>query len=297
MSPDGMYDGGTERKRGIAVWRCMCVALVLILHSVPAVNAERQLPAGLQESFARGVEALRGGRLDEAEHAFLGVLREGGKVAFVYNNLGIVYQQRGDHQKAVLQFREAIGLEPAYAAPHALMGASLLALGQLAEATRHLERAVKLVPKEPLARLQLARAYERGGNIPGMVQQYRALCEVSPSDPEYAYQLGRAYRRLSEWSLKQLIRINPRSARLYQALGQHYLLQEKTDLAVLAFQQAAQGDPELPEIHLALAHIYLVSGNVDEARKEIERELDIVKESRAAQELKQKLASNSRKSP
>ena len=254
-----------------------------------SVGVAQNLPARLEQLFRQGVEALKAGQLEKAEQSFLAVLSQGGKAAYVYNNLGIVYQERGEHLKAVPQFREAIRLDPAYGAPRALIGASLLAVGQVPEAARELERAVKMMPAEPLVRLQLARAYERGGNVPAMVDQYRALSEHSPSEPEYAYQLGRAYRKLSEWSYRRIMRRNPRSARIYQTVGQHYVLQGKVDLALRAFQQAAQADPSLPEIHLALAQIYFESGKQAEALREAEQELAIVPESRAAQSLRLKL--------
>ena len=265
------------------------LALAVSLASAAGQSDAQDMPARLEQLFRQGVEALKAGQLEKAEQSFLAVLSQGGKAAYVYNNLGIVYQERGEHLKAVPQFREAIRLDPAYGAPRALIGASLLAVGQVPEAARELERAVKMMPAEPLVRLQLARAYERGGNVPAMVDQYRALSEHSPSEPEYAYQLGRAYRKLSEWSYRRIMRRNPRSARIYQTVGQHYVLQGKVDLALRAFQQAAQADPSLPEIHLALAQIYFESGKQAEALREAEQELAIVPESRAAQSLRLKL--------
>jgi Flp pilus assembly protein TadD len=99
------------------------------------------LPPRLQEVFNQGVQALNAGQLDTAEKAFLRVLNEGGKVAFVYNNLGIVYQQRRERERALAQFREAIRLQPDYAAPRVLMGSVLLAMGRFPEAARELETA------------------------------------------------------------------------------------------------------------------------------------------------------------
>jgi len=252
-------------------------------------RAQQELPVPLQEVFTEGVQALKGGNLDAAEKAFLRVLDEGGKVAFVYNNLGIVYQQRGEHSKAVGQFRQAIGLKPDYPAPRILLGASLLAMGQVPEGTRSLERAVKLEPREPLARLQLAKAFERGNNFAGLVEQYRVLREIAPQEPEYAYQLGNAYLKLGAWCYKEIARINPRSARMYQTTAENYRIQGRVDIATRAFQRAAAADPKLPEIHLALAQIYLEQGKTDDARREIESELKIVPESAMALALKQKI--------
>jgi tetratricopeptide (TPR) repeat protein len=258
--------------------------LVAVIRSSPAAP-----PVPMDALFEQGVQALKAGRLDEAETAFRRVLQQGGNRAYVHNNLAIVYQEQGKHAEAVTECREAIRLDPAYAPPRVVLGGSLLALGRVAEATTELERALKLLPKERLVREQLARAYTRGGNPAAAIEQYRALREMAPVDPEYAYQLGRAYLRLSEWAMQRLREIDPGSARIYQALGHNYRVQGRADLAARAFERAATADPKLPEIHLALAQIHLEQKNYGEARAEIDRELAIVPESAGALALKRRL--------
>ena len=273
------------------------ILVAALLGGPPSPSPAQDLPAVLQEPFEAGVRALKAGKLDEAEAAFLRVLEEGGKQAFVHNNLGLVYEQRGQHVKAAAQFREAIRLDPGYGAPRVGLGASLLALDQVGEATTQLEQAVKLLPREPLARVQLAQACRRAGNWSGAVEQYRALRDLAPREPEYAYQLGKAYLGLSEWCWRELRRVDPGSARLEQARGHNYRVQGRANLAVGAFERAARADPTLPEVHLALAQIYLEQKRWAEARQEIERELALVPESAGARALKQRLDSEEAKTP
>jgi tetratricopeptide (TPR) repeat protein len=268
--------------------------LIVVLLSPCALEAQQALPQPLEALFVKGVQAQRAGRLEEAENAFSEVLRQGGKVAFVYNNLGGVYQQQGDHTKALGQLREAVRLQPDYAAPRFLMGASLLALGKVPDAIRELERAVKLDPSQPLGRLQLVKAYELSGNPLAVADQYRRLRESHPQDPEYAYQLGRAYMKLSEWAFGKLKEVNPRSALLYLTLARNYRLQGRDELAERTLKQAIVLDPNLPELHLALAEIYQAQGKVGEARAEVERELAIMPGSLAALALRERLSSTAR---
>ncbi len=150
--------------------------------------------------------------------------------------------------------------------------------------------AVKLAPKEPLARLQLAKADERAGDWTGAVEQYQALEELKPGEPEYVYGLGNAYLRLSEWCLRELDTLDAGSARLHQAQGHNYRVQGRPDLALTAFERAAKADPALPEIHLAMAQIHMEQKRWAEARQEIERELQIVPESAGARALLDRLS-------
>jgi len=261
-----------------------------IVVALARVSIAQDLDEALQAPFEEGVWALKAGRLDEAEKAFREVLAKGGRAAYVHNNLGIVLQERARHEKAVVQFREAIRLDPRYPAPRILLGSSLLALGQTSEARTALEGAVRLAPREPLARLQLAKVLERAGDWTGAVEQYRALKEMKPDEPEYAYALGSAYLRLSQWSLKELGAVDGGEARLEQALGHNYRVQGRPDFALRAFERAAQADPALPEVHLAMAQVHMEQKRWAEARKEVERELAIVPESAGARALLARLS-------
>ena len=240
--------------------------------------------------FASGNAALKAGRLDEAEAAFRRVIEGGAGVAYVRNNLGIVYQQRGQHAKAAAEFREAIRLDVSYPAPRILLGASLLALGRTAEAQAELQRAVKVAPGEPLARLELARAHQAGGDWAGAVEDYRALARIDPANPDFRYGLGTSYLRLSEECLRQLQEVAPQSARVHQAQGHGLRVQGRPDRALQAFARAAEADPSLPEIHLAMAQIHMEQGRYADARREAERELEVVPESAGARALLARIA-------
>lgn len=257
----------------------------------PAARPAPVAPAGeLDETFASGVASLKAGKLDEAEAAFRRVIDGGAGVAYVHNNLGIVYQQRGQHAKAAAAFREAIRLDGAYPAPRILLGTSLLALGRTAEAQAELRKAVRIAPQEPLARLELARAHQSAGDWKGAVEDYRALAQIDPANPDFRYGLGTSYLRLSEQCLRELQQVAPQSARVHQAQGHTFRVQGRPDLALAAFARAAEADPWLPEIHLAMAQIHLEQGRYADARREAEREIEVVPESAGARALLARLA-------
>lgn len=257
--------------------------------SRPAAPKAGQAPAApsgeLAQVFAAGVEALRAAKLDEAEAAFRRVIAGGAGVAPVHNNLGFVLQQRGRHDAAAAEFREAIRLDPAYPPPRILLGASLIALGRAAEARATLKKAVSLAPDQPLARLQLARAEQLAGDWAAAVEQYRALVKLDPGNTDFRYALGTGYLQLSEECLRALQEAAPGSARVLQAQGHGLRLQGRPDQALAAFAKAAEADPSLPEIHLAMAQIHMEQGRPGDARREAERELALVPESAGAKAL------------
>jgi tetratricopeptide (TPR) repeat protein len=258
-------------------------ALLIAVTIAPATAQE--LAPGQARRFSDGVAALKRGDLDGAEGAFRDVLAAGGERPFVHHNLGIVLQQRGRHADALIEFRAAERLDPSFGPARLLGGVSLLALGRARDAVTELAHAVELMPDEPAAYLQLADADERLDDIPGVVHQYRRLVELVPSSEEYAYRLGKAYLRLAQQSYERIRAIDPRSARLAQALGDQFLEQGRRDLALEAFERAERLDPALPEIHVALARIHLVEGRLDQASAEVARERRLGPDSAAARAL------------
>ena len=266
------------------------VVVVLFLHWLSLVSVTQEaLPSSAERQIAAGVQALKSGDLDEASSIFEAALRNGIKHPLILHNLGVVAQQRGNHRLAIQRFQEALTLQPNYGPSRLLLGSSLLAIGKNAEAVHELKRATDLMPREPAARLELAKAFEASGNWLDGVEQLQKLVQLSPDNPEYSYQLGKALSKLSGWALLEISRENPDSARLYQALGQDYVIQEKYEAALKAYQKAAHSDPRLPEIHLGMAIILLELKKLDEALAEINLELKVVPDSKAAAEIKTKI--------
>jgi tetratricopeptide (TPR) repeat protein len=288
MSHD-CYRTTLRRTTALCVPRFTTTVLLLLFSLAGHGRAQETLSPAAQERLAEGVEELKAGNLEAAERVFSEALRQGVKHTLVFHNLGVIAQMQGHNQEAATRFREALALQPNYGPARLLLGSSLLALGKNAEAVRELKEAATLLPEQPQTHQQLAKAFEATGNWTGAVQEWQRLVELAPQEPEYLYQSGRAWTKLSEWSYQEIIRLNRNSARLRQGLGQDYAIQGKYDLALTAYRQAAKADPKLPEIHLAMALILAELKRYDEALGEIELELKLVPESKAAADSKAKI--------
>jgi Tfp pilus assembly protein PilF len=265
------------------------ILLLVFLSAGVRTVAQEALPPAVEAKITAAVHELQSGDLDSAENAFSQVLRQGIKHPLIYHNLGIIASLRRNHAQAVTRFRQALALQPDNASSRLLLGMSLLALGKNAEAVRELKRAAALSPQEPQAHLQLARAYEAMEDWIAAVQEFQKLVQLAPQEPEYSYQLWRAWTKLSDWSYRQIIKFHPNSARVPQALGVEYAAQQKYDRAISFYKHAALSDPKMPEIHLAMALIWLEMKKFDEALSEIRLELELVPQSKVAAETKAKI--------
>jgi Tfp pilus assembly protein PilF len=187
------------------------------------------------------------------------------------------------------EFRTAIARDPHYPAPRILLGASLLAGGDVQGARQQLERAVELDPQQPLAQAELAKIDDALGDRMAAVEHWRLAAKLDARNPEYAYRLGDDYLEVSREVFAKLVKGHPHSARAWQIRGQTYAMSGKFEAARKSFERALAADPSLPGTHLALAEIKLHDGDRAAARDEVTKELAIAPGNRAAIALKQRL--------
>ncbi len=266
------------------VWPLILVLLAAVPGQAP------DLPPQLQEQFARGIEAQRSGDLDTAERLFKTLLEQGGKLPPVYNALGNVYQMEGKHKEALVVFGVSERLDPKDPVHHSLAGTSLLALGRPAEAIKEFRQAVQIQPDSLIFREQLADAYIRLEKYPAAIDQYSKLVELRAESPEYRYRLGHAYLNYSLSCFKKIKNVSPGSARLFQEMGDQFLLQGKLDKAIDSYEKARGADPSIPEVYFLLGQCYLKQGDREKALKAIDQALELTPGSPAALALRKSIA-------
>jgi tetratricopeptide (TPR) repeat protein len=143
---------------------------------------------------------------------------------------------------------------------------------------------------EGQARLQLLRIYQKEQDWWEAARQLERLRELAPKDPEYAYQLGVAYQNMSKSAFERMKDLDSHSARVQQTLGEQYSIAGDQQKAIAAYRRAIEADPKLAGSHVALAMIYAQVGKPDEAKAEINRELEISPNSALARQIFQMFA-------
>jgi len=100
----------------------------------------------------------------------------------------------GRHQEAIDICRRGLTRHPGYLSARVTLGRSLLHLGQLDEAQQELETVLQGAAQNLAALRALGDVYQRRGDLPHAIAQYRAAMELAPNDPE----LERAIAELSD---------------------------------------------------------------------------------------------------
>ncbi|MGZ8213845.1 MAG: tetratricopeptide repeat protein [Methylosarcina sp.] len=126
------------------------------------------------EAFGNlGTVLQQQGKLEEAEQCYRKALAIQAD-ARGHFNLGTVLYGLGRHQEAVLEFREAVNLDPQFADAWNSLGETLRDLGEMKEAVRCYERALAMQPKYGRAQYNLGETLCLAGRLNDAIPYFEA---------------------------------------------------------------------------------------------------------------------------
>ena len=258
----------------------MLVALATVHSLVSALSLAAQTAEveKVRQHFARGDEAYRQQRLDDAIREFREVLRLSPSLAEAHAKLGVIFYSRGEYQEAADCFRKAVTYKPSLKRAEALLGIALVRSGRLDEAVPLLEKSMRQPPDRDLGKqagLLLLEAFHKLGKLDKALDIARELLSDDPQDADLLYHVYRLHSELGSRAVAALAKEGAGSARLHQVTAE--LLESQGDYlqAVDQYRRATQKDPSLPGIHRALAVALLNASPGGTARSEARRELEI----------------------
>lgn len=181
--------------------------------------------------------------------------------------------------------------------PSGVMQAGVFELdrGDAAGALALLRRALRWDPNSAPLHHALAVAASTQGLSAEAVTALQTACRLAPRDAEYRYKLGLALNevgRLAEAqaALAEAVKLDPQFARAWYNLGLAYSAQENTEPALAALLRAEFLDARSPQIPYARATILARLGRTDEARRAVQRALELQPGFPEAEELLRALA-------
>jgi general secretion pathway protein A len=209
--------------------------------SVAFTSPAQPPPAALAaDRLELGAYLARSGRLDDAIAAFREALALQPRYAAALYNLGISLLEKGRHREAVEALREAASLSPDDGMAQRSLGIALRESGELSAAAAALHRAVELSPNDAFALRHLASVLRESGEVDESIETTRRAVALRPDDASLHHELGFAFHA---------------AGRLLEA--------------TTAFQRAIDLDGNLAPAHYGLGVTLLELGNRDAAEREI----------------------------
>lgn len=223
-----------------------------------------------------------------------------------YFESGQRYFEAGKYREAVIEFTNAIKVDPAYAEAHHQLAETYLQLQQGDRAFQELARTVELQPDNSPAQLEIINLLIVNHDLPQARQQLDVMLQKLPNDPAVhsaqssllaaqgnisgaiaemqqtialspnrweAYlslallQFGNNQSGAAEASLKKVIDLNPKAMQARLLLGNYYQAHSRFPEAEQQFQAAAALDPTSADPRAAMARLYLAEGRKADAEQ------------------------------
>ena len=165
-----------------------------------------------------------------------------GRVPIAHNNLGVLYDGRGLHDKALEEYEKAIAINPTFADAHNNLGV----------------------------------AYKRKGNYDRAMQEYQRALAGNPNLAEAHNNLGLVYyaKGLNNEAItayEKALAINPAFAEAHFNLGLVYYAQGMYDTAVEQYKKALEMNPSFADAHYRLGLSYYENKDYTSAKIHIEK--------------------------
>lgn len=204
----------------------------------PGVPTQLAALASARHEYARAIE-----HLNKALE-----LDRGSNQANILRNLGEIYMQLGQHQKAREVYEQGLTTDAFNGELHAGLAEVYVAEGNDAKAAEHVQQALRFNPVQPRALAVLAGIHIRRNRPDEAIQVAEQAMRMAPRYAAAAANLGLAYRvkgdeQKAEQIYRDALSVTPRYDVLHQNLAQLLLRQGRLEEAIEEFRQAVRCNP------------------------------------------------------
>ncbi|MBR0777503.1 tetratricopeptide repeat protein [Bradyrhizobium diazoefficiens] len=187
-----------------------------------------------------------------------------------YNNRGFAWHNKGDDDRALADYNQAIRLNPAYGPPHDNRGNIYLVRGDPDRALAEYNEAIRLDPKSAWPYANRANVLRNTGDNDRAIADFNEAIRLNPK-MAFAfngrglawYNKGDDDRALADYN--QAIRLDPKYGTPHNNRGLIYLARGDRDGAVAEYNEAMRLDPKNEWPYLNRGNVYRDSGDNDRA--------------------------------
>jgi tetratricopeptide (TPR) repeat protein len=163
---------------------------------------------------------------------------------------GFAYGAKGDNDRAVMAYTEAIRFDPRYPVAYNNRGVAYGAKGDYEHAIADYTEAIRLNPKVASAYANRGRAYRSKGDYERAIGDYTKAIRLDSKYAAFYNNRGLAYASKGDndhaiTNYTEAIRLDPKLANAYDNRGRAYRAKGENDRALRDFKEATRLDPQL----------------------------------------------------
>ena len=145
-------------------------------------------------------------------------------IADAYFNLGNLYYQGGQYEKAIEPLKKALEHHPYDADAHYTLGNAYDKLKRHAEAAKEFDELTRIEPQNDSVYYNLGNAFSNQQKNEQAVEQYKKAIGLNPKNAPAHYALGLAYQRLNKPkeavpALQEAVKLDANNAEAHFSLG------------------------------------------------------------------------------
>ncbi len=218
-----------------------------------------------QKFFESGQRYVEQGKYKEAVVEFSNAIKVDPNYAEAHLQLADAYLQLHDGDRAFRELARTVELQPENYRAQLELTNLLIVNRQLDPAQQKLDALLQKRPEDPAVHNTLSSLFAAQGNIPVAIAEMQKTVALSPDRWE-AYlslallQSSNNQSEAAESNFKKVIELNPKAMQARLLLGNYYQAHNRFPEAEQQFQAATALDPASAEPRAALARLYLAEG-------------------------------------
>jgi len=258
-------------------WRRILVGVIVTGLFTPIIPAQKPTPSSTAAErlirSARKAELQQDYATAATAYEKLAALRP--KDPLAHQSLGLAWYLQGSYAKAVNPLEHALKLDPGLLGSRLYLGICYYRTNQFQKAVDSLKVAERAKANEPMALYWLGASQLALKNPTEATAKLERASTLSPKDPEVLNTLARAYADYSGFLFERLLQTAPHSGSARLVRAEDFWRENLAQPALELLSEAAEGQPELPGLHLAAGQILWQERKFEEAAEEFRKELTV----------------------
>ena len=202
--------------------------------------------ANIQDLLRQALACQQQGRLEQAEAMYNHILSINPTHFHALHYLGVIYDLRGDFNKAI----------------------------------ELIEKSININPNDAEAYNNLGLAYKSKGDWMQAVNCYKHALKLDPNYPEVIYNIGIALHHAEMYEqaidyYKQVLQMSPGYAEIYVSMGRTYYAMGKPAEEVACCEQALSIKPSFPEAYINMGVAYADMSKMEESEQCFRKAIEI----------------------
>jgi tetratricopeptide (TPR) repeat protein len=221
------------------------------------------------QHYNQGVEHHEQGQLDLAVVEYNQAIELDPQLTDAFINRGFAYYNLGDLDQAIDDFDQAIELDPQNSLAYSNRGIAYYELGDLDQAIDDFDQAIELDAQNAMAYSNRGLAYSDLGDLDQAIDDFDQAIELDPQISLAYSNRGLAYSALGDLDqaiddFDQAIEVDPQNSLAYSNRGLAYHNLGDLDQAIADCDQAIELDPQLADAYINRGLAYCDMGNLNQ---------------------------------